>query len=243
MPLVVPTSLHDLRAGRPFRQDGLSGSLRLSEAQTRAIIGAMRKPDVQVSSHPAAGNAPSTRLCDCPGCLAVGDYPAPKARDRLRDYFWFCLGHVREYNRAWDFYAGMSPAEIEVELRSDTTWQRPTWPLGAWRLYEQRMRSRARGEDEAPFGRGDSGRDEDASTGDGEGRRRRPPSSPEDAARRVLNLEPTASFTEIKTRYRELVKKHHPDANGGDKHAEERLKQINQAYTTLKTHNGLQSGR
>ena len=205
----------------------------------------MRKPDAQVSSHPAAGNAPSTRLCDCPGCLAVGDYPAPKARDRLRDYFWFCLDHVREYNRAWDFYAGMSPAEIEVELRSDTTWQRPTWPLGAWRLYEQRMRSRVHGEDGAPFGCGDSDRDEgtSAGVGHGESRKGRPSPSPVDAARRVLDLEPTANFAEIKARYRELVKKHHPDANGGDKRAEERLKQINQAYTTLKTNNGFQSGR
>ncbi len=198
----------------------------------------MRKPDVHILSHSTAGGSPSLRVCDCPGCLAAGDYPAPKARDRLREYFWFCLDHVREYNRAWDFYAGMSAAEIEVEMRSDTTWQRPTWPLGTWRLYEQRLRSRVQGEEGAPFGRGRG--DE---PGAGDGRHRHPPPSPEDEARRVLDLEPNASFAEIKARYRALVKKHHPDANGGDKVAEEQLKRINLAYTTLKTSNGTYHGR
>ncbi|MFO1060844.1 MAG: DnaJ domain-containing protein, partial [Dongiaceae bacterium] len=35
-------------------------------------------------------------------------------------------------------------------------------------------------------------------------------------------------------RYKSLVKRLHPDANGGDKAAEERLKHINLAYSTLK---------
>jgi len=48
----------------------------------------------------------------------------------LNDYYWFCLEHVRAYNAGWDFYKGMSPAEVEAQLRADTSWQRPTWPLG-----------------------------------------------------------------------------------------------------------------
>ena len=39
---------------------------------------------------------------------------------------------------------------------------------------------------------------------------------------------------DVKARYIELVKRFHPDTNGGDKTAEERLKLINEAYTTLK---------
>ncbi|WP_420403433.1 J domain-containing protein [Nisaea sp.] len=50
----------------------------------------------------------------------------------------------------------------------------------------------------------------------------------------IMGLEPPVSEMELKTRYKQLVKKHHPDANGGDKQAEERLKMINEAYTTLK---------
>ena len=65
-----------------------------------------------------------------PGCGAPGEYRAPKSRNQLHDYWWFCLEHVRGYNAAWDYYKGMSPGEIEAQLRADTSWQRPTWPLG-----------------------------------------------------------------------------------------------------------------
>jgi len=194
----------------------------------------MTKPAAQVLSH-TPGEPPPPRACDCPGCLAVGGYPAPKARDRLREYFWFCLDHVREYNRAWDYYAGMSIADIEAEMRSDTTWQRPTWPLGSWRFHDQHLRDRVHGEGGFAFGR--TGADE-TEPGDGEARARRAAASPEDEALRLLGLDGAAGFVEIKTRYRELAKLHHPDANGGDKAAEERLKRINQAYTILKAHHG-----
>ena len=65
-----------------------------------------------------------------PGCGAPGEYRAPKSRCQLNEYWWFCLDHVRAYNAAWDFYKGMTPGEIEAQLRADTSWQRPSWPLG-----------------------------------------------------------------------------------------------------------------
>src|SRR5580693_10074255 len=77
----------------------------------------------------AAANAPM-RACDHPGCIGVGDFRAPKSRLDLHDYHWFCLEHVRAYNSAWNYYAGMSETEIESEIRYDTVWQRPTWKLG-----------------------------------------------------------------------------------------------------------------
>src|SRR4051812_40334522 len=70
------------------------------------------------------------RRCDMPSCACAGEYRAPKARNRLNEYFWFCLDHVRAYNAQWDYYAGMSTVEIEAHLRADTLWHRPTWPLG-----------------------------------------------------------------------------------------------------------------
>ncbi|MEI6559110.1 MAG: DnaJ domain-containing protein [Rhodospirillaceae bacterium] len=194
----------------------------------------MPRPDAPFLSRTAA-EPPLPRGCECPGCAAAGDYPAPKGRDRLRDYFWFCLDHVREYNRAWDYYAGMSITQIEAEMRSDTTWQRPSWPLGSWRL-DQRLREQVFAEQGFAFGRegGESGESQGHGGAYGPGG----PPTAEDEARQVLDLERTASFAEIKARYRELVKAHHPDANGGDKAAEERLKRINQAYTTLKASEG-----
>ena len=48
-----------------------------------------------------------------------------------------------------------------------------------------------------------------------------------------LDLDETANLQEIKMRYKQLVKRFHPDANGGDKRAEERFKYINEAYSNL----------
>src|SRR5271169_3382390 len=77
-----------------------------------------------------AAAEPLLRVCDHPACEAGGDFRAPKSRLELRDYYWFCLDHVRAYNAAWNYYAGMSDTEIEAEIRSDTVWQRPSWRLG-----------------------------------------------------------------------------------------------------------------
>jgi len=163
------------------------------------------------------------RRCDHPGCPSEAEYRAPQARDRLNDYYWFCLDHVRQYNSAWNYYAGMGPEEIESELRKDTTWQRPTWPLGA-----QGARRHFGYDLHDPF---DLMPDDE----DGEGGRKatRPP-TPEEEAMKELGLSGALTPAILKTRYKELVKRHHPDANNGDKQAEERFKRINQAYNTLK---------
>src|SRR5580704_13585091 len=80
-----------------------------------------------------------TRACDCPGCSGIGDYRAPKTR-ALNDYYFFCLDHVRQYNAAWDYFAGMTGGEIEAQIRKATVWDRPSWPLGEWNVREQKLR-------------------------------------------------------------------------------------------------------
>src|ERR1700744_4955652 len=83
------------------------------------------------------------RLCDHPACGQAGGYRAPKSRDKLNDYFFFCLDHVREYNKAWDFFAGLSPEEVEDYTRDATVWERPSWPLGQWGSAERALRDKA----------------------------------------------------------------------------------------------------
>jgi DnaJ-domain-containing protein 1 len=170
------------------------------------------------------------RHCDVTGCLCDGEFRAPKSRDQLNDYFWFCLEHVREYNRAWDYYAGMKPDEIEAHMRADTTWNRPTWPLG------KRGATLRRGERETYFtdpfeffGEEAGPHPNTAGT-----KHKRRPHGPEEHALVVFDLEAPITAEQVKSRYKELVKRHHPDANGGDKDAEERLKLINEAYQTLR---------
>jgi hypothetical protein len=152
-----------------------------------------------------------------------GLYRAPKSRDTLNQYWWFCLDHVRAYNASWDFYKGMTPGQIEAQLRADISWQRPTWPLG-----------RIGGTIDA-----DMLRDPLHTLNAGFGHRPRPPSPhdmPQDMREPMatLGLEWPVTLDVLKTRYKELAKLHHPDANGGDRAAEERLKSINLAYAAVR---------
>ena len=68
------------------------------------------------------------RICDHPDCHEEGLFRAPKDRS-LRSYYWFCLKHVQEYNKNWNYYAGLSPEEIEHEIREDLVGHRPTWKV------------------------------------------------------------------------------------------------------------------
>ena len=179
---------------------------------------------------------PQPTHCQHPDCELPGVYRAPKSRTQLNEYFWFCLDHVRDYNKAWDYYAGMSQAEIERHVRNDVVGQRPTWPLGKWGAHGPGGRTSAprsafipddvaEALDSAAQARKTRAREE---------QRRNSRLSKEEQALAVLELTAPVTMDEIRTRYRILVKKLHPDANGGDKSAEEQLKVVNQAYSTLK---------
>lgn len=179
------------------------------------------------------------RPCDHDGCAATGAYRAPRSVSNLRDYYWFCMEHVREYNLAWNYYAGMSDSEVEMERRRDTFWHRPTWPL--------------RGQGHGPLNGGpvhdpfetgfgssgwagrQRGEDTEAPQAGDQGEEPIPWTAANRAALAVLDLRPPVTAQTVKKRYKELVKRHHPDANGGDTAAEEILKAINQAYAHLKT--------
>jgi len=172
------------------------------------------------------------RACDHPGCLEAGEHRAPKSRDRLTDYYWFCLEHVRAYNKAWDYFQGLDSAGIETVIRQDTVWERPTWPLGSWGL-DKPVNGRRIPLEEAI----------DRALGLGDDRPRRDPrdpqwqllSGPERTALAELDLGTPVTLHEVKLRYKYLVKKLHPDANGNDRKAEDRLKRVNAAYGRLKT--------
>ena len=166
-------------------------------------------------------NAPG-QCCDMPGCDLAGEYRAPKSRTDLAHFYWFCLDHVREYNSRWDYYKGMSPGEIEAQLRADTSWQRPSWPLG-------RLGKHSHMETQVE--------DELHAFAFGHGTRPPAPSAVPAELREalgVLGLNWPVTIATVKAKYKELAKRHHPDANGGDKASEETLKTINLAYATLR---------
>ncbi len=180
---------------------------------------------------------PEERRCDVPGCTTTGEYRAPRSRDDLTSYFWFCLGHVREYNSSWNYYAGISQTDMENQIRSDVTWWRPTWPLGARSAFYNQAAGAAPYVNFGAFAAQDwlhkARRPNDGRTQDSAAMRPRHGSA-QARALAVFDLDPPVTQAEIKARYKSLVKRHHPDANGGAKDAEERLKLINEAYATLK---------
>ena len=151
----------------------------------------------------------------------------PKARDRLNEHLWFCLEHARAHNESWDYFSGMNEAQIEAFRTEALTGHRPTWPLGK---RSARVRS----------GAGDVHFDDGFSVFSDVAEQERPRAPerhltrPQIQALEMLNLEPSATLQEIKARYKELVKRFHPDANGGDRGAEERLKQVIKAYAVLR---------
>jgi hypothetical protein len=173
-----------------------------------------------------------TRGCDCPGCSERGDYRAPKSRDQLDAYYWFCLDHVRAYNMNWDYYAGMNEQQIEAHLRDDSCWQRATWPLGNWRQREAELKEKV-----VRDFFGDEG-DVPPSAHHTEPRHHIPRAVVE--ALETLELQAPIDFVRIKAQYKVLVKRHHPDANAGSAAAEAKFKDINHAFTVLrKFHEGI----
>jgi hypothetical protein len=183
--------------------------------------------------------------CEWPRCDAPATHRAPKGRLRANEYWRFCLEHVREYNNSYNFFAGMSDDAIAKYQKEDLTGHRPTWKMGSigGRRSEARRGSRNyRGQDSGGsgwaaddpfglFGGGGSGRAGHARPA-GEGRKIL------NAQRRaldVLGLEADAKRADIKAKFKVLVKRHHPDANGGDRTSEERLREIIAAYNYLKS--------
>ena len=69
------------------------------------------------------------RKCDKEDCENKGEFRAPKSRLLLNEYYFFCIDHIKEYNKSWDFYKGLSVNQIENSMREDIIWNRPSWPL------------------------------------------------------------------------------------------------------------------
>ena len=171
------------------------------------------------------GNAqPDIRVCAKEGCTAEAEYKAPRSARDVRDYIWFCLDHVREYNKSWNYFDGMDEAGMEDAIRRSTTWERPSWKFGTSNKSTNTTWQNAFDDPLGLFGENGKANDEKAS----------PYSSDERKALAIFGLSSCTDPQEVKKRYKELAKAHHPDANGGSTEAEERLKTINWAYAILK---------
>jgi len=173
-----------------------------------------------------------TRLrCDSPGCQEAGEFRAPMGRLREGQYFCFCLEHVREYNNSYNYFNGMSDEAVARYLKDATVGHRPTWSMGVKRGANGfRADGESAGNYSDPLG-ANRKRHHRAREAEQASPRYSPVTM---RALDALGLDEAASAEMIKTRYKDLVKRHHPDANGGDRSCEEKLREIIHAYKTLR---------
>jgi len=147
------------------------------------------------------------------------------------------MDHVRQYNASYNYFDGMSDGDVMKFQKEALTGHRPTWKLGANGTTAEKSK---KGFDTANIEGGSVGdphgffawRAKQARQEGKKAKRRLRPL--ERKSLRVLHLDSAATKDEIKTRYKELVKQHHPDANGGDSAFEEKLREIIAAYNHLK---------
>jgi len=179
-------------------------------------------------------------VCNWPGCEEAATHRAPKGRLRENEYWRFCLAHVRDYNQSYNYFAGMSEDAVAQFQKDSIIGHRPTWKIGMNGPVAGKGRRSGRfqadlGDANDPFGMfgelGGRGRP-NFEARHPEGRLLR---NAERKALDTLGLERTATAHEVKMRFKTLVKRHHPDTNGGDRSTEDRLREIIQAYNYLKS--------
>jgi len=187
---------------------------------------------IRVRPDPQAELKSRAPACQWDGCKEAGTHRAPVGRMKEGEYFRFCFDHVREYNKGFNYFSGLADSEIARFQKEALTGHRPTWTMGtagggkAAPDIAQKRSGRA-----AYFNRM---RDPYNLFGANAPPRERKAKPLEAKALETLGLDARATGAAIKARYKELIKRHHPDTNGGDRGSEDRFRDVLQAYRVLK---------
>jgi hypothetical protein len=193
---------------------------------------------IRAAKKPPAGEEAKRRAgcCDHPGCEVKGEFRAPKGRNRENEYFVFCFAHVREYNQNYNYFKDMPDDAVQAWQKDSLTGHRPTWTMGV-----NKTGAAAGARPHAAHPRYKNWDFTDPFNLFEDGQQAPQPEAPRRTLRKVersalieLGVEETATAEEIKTRFKVLVKRLHPDANGGDRGTEDKLRAVIQAYNYLK---------
>ncbi|WP_341208115.1 J domain-containing protein [uncultured Sphingomonas sp.] len=175
--------------------------------------------------------AGSDKPCAHPGCAEPGEFRAPPlegagAHDGPPRFRWFCLDHVRAFNAGYNYFDGMTADEIHQAQRPLAGWEGETRAFSKTRMGDQGPRW-------ADFA--------DPLDAIGAKYARTPPRpngrplSQEDCrSLDALGLSPDADRSALRKRYSELVRRYHPDRNGGDRTHEAALRKVITAYQHLR---------
>jgi len=164
-------------------------------------------------------------ICEWQNCRERGKFKAPLERDNSKSYKWLCQEHIKLFNKNWNYFEGMSQQEIEIFLKSDVTWHRPTQKFGSSDNFFNILWNNALSDKFNLYNEEKilnnlksiklSEKDKDAF--------------------KILELELNSDWQSIKKKFKTLVKKFHPDRNSGNREFEDKLKKVTLAYSHLKT--------
>jgi hypothetical protein len=192
---------------------------------------------IRIKSSKAQKAAKEEPCCEWEGCVKPGPHRAPKGRGQEGKYWQFCVDHVRQYNHSYNYFNGMNDDAVSAYQKDASIGHRPTWSMGV----------NSKGKGAPPTGKNAPKRDWDYADPLGimnessvkPSAKTHEPSRPRHGAivrqaLDVMGLDDRATASVIKAQYKTLVKRFHPDANGGDRGFEERLRDIIKAHDTLK---------
>jgi len=163
-------------------------------------------------------------ICEWDNCAEIAKFKAPIEKDNSRNYRLLCEKHIKQFNKNWNYFDGMSQGEIENFIKSDLTWHRPTQEFSSSDNFFKILWTTTLS-DKFIFLKNEkfinklnyrnlSEKDKDAFI--------------------AMGLELNADWETIQKKFKTLVKKFHPDTNSGNKQFEDKLKKITMAYSHLK---------
>ena len=162
-------------------------------------------------------------ICDWNNCFEAGEYKAPVEKDNSKNYRLLCLKHVKEFNRNWNYFAGMTDNQVIEFLKSDMTWHKKTQSFSSSDNFFKVLWNNAL-DDKLNIFKSSNFRDF----------KKTKVSQQDKDALQVMELNEEVKWDQIQSKFKELVKKYHPDKNQGDKKFEDKLKKITLAYSQLK---------
>src|SRR5256885_205247 len=165
--------------------------------------------------------------CAVPGCDAPGEFKAPLQPanfDGPGAWRFLCLDHVREHNAKYNFFEGMTSEEITEAQSPLAGWERPSRKFAA------------NGADPPPTWSDFADPLDAIATRFGHVGNATPSrfTKAERQALSVLGLGDDTDRHSVRRRYSQLVRRYHPDKNGGDRAHEVRLSAVIEAYQLLR---------
>lgn len=190
------------------------------------------RPPRETAEPPAWARA-HTRLCDRTDCGRTAIVRVAKSPRRPLDKVWLCEGHARLHNAQWNYFEGLSETEAEAARLANIYGERPTWKMG--KNERARAAARARGPADLRDAYGLFAEAvKTAAAARPQTRNGRPLSKLQEKAFATLDIPATSEAADIRRRYADLLRRFHPDVNGGDRSAEAQLQDVVKAHHVLK---------